>query len=101
LNNDDPTYLREAEIALIDTLKLVFEIIVAKGISEPEILSEALLRQAKQYPPQDIAGSETGIDTIAAVHSQCRLMEWSGRAPAPPAIEAGKGRQRQGARHVS
>ncbi len=27
-------------------------------------------------------------------------MEWSGRAP-PPAIEAGKGRQRQGARHVS
>jgi transposase len=29
------------------------------------------------------------------------LMEWSGRAPAPPAIKAGKGRQRQGARHVS
>ena len=28
-------------------------------------------------------------------------MEWSGRAPAPPAIDAGKGRQRQGARHVS
>ena len=31
----------------------------------------------------------------------CPLMEWSGRAPAPPAIEAGKGRQRRGARHVS
>src|SRR5260370_42264857 len=30
-----------------------------------------------------------------------RLMEWSGRAPAPPAREAGKGRQSQGARHVS
>ena len=28
-------------------------------------------------------------------------MEWSGRAPAPPASEAGKGRQRQGARHAS
>src|SRR6478752_5797171 len=28
-------------------------------------------------------------------------MGWSGRAPAPPASEAGKGRQRQGARHVS
>ena len=27
-------------------------------------------------------------------------MGWSGRAPAPPAIEAGKGRQRQGARHA-
>ena len=32
---------------------------------------------------------------------RCRLMGWSGRAPAPPASEAGKGRQRQGARHVS
>src|SRR5882724_11825127 len=29
------------------------------------------------------------------------LMGWSGRAPAPPASEAGKGRQRRGARHVS
>src|ERR1700682_5743632 len=28
-------------------------------------------------------------------------MGWSGRAPAPPASEAGKGHQRQGARHVS
>jgi predicted ATPase len=28
------------------------------------------------------------------------LMGWSGRAPAPPASEAGKGRQRRGARHV-
>ena len=28
-------------------------------------------------------------------------MGWSGRAPAPPASEAGKGRQRRGARHVS
>jgi len=28
-------------------------------------------------------------------------MGWSGRAPAPPASEAGKGHQRQGARDVS
>jgi len=27
-------------------------------------------------------------------------MEWSSRAPTPPAIEAGKGRQRQGVRDV-
>src|SRR5215213_6709216 len=32
---------------------------------------------------------------------QCPLMGWSGRAPAPPASEAGKGRQRQGASHAS
>src|ERR1700730_4537953 len=29
------------------------------------------------------------------------LMGWSGRAPAPPVIEAGSGHRRQGARHVS
>src|SRR5262245_4818631 len=28
-------------------------------------------------------------------------MGWAGRAPAPPAREAGKGRQTRGARHVS
>jgi hypothetical protein len=31
----------------------------------------------------------------------CLLMGWSGRAPAPPAIKTGKGRQRRGARHVT
>src|SRR5436309_8386856 len=31
---------------------------------------------------------------------RCPLMEWSGRAPAPPAKEAGVGHRRQGARHV-
>ena len=36
---------------------------------------------------------------IASTPWSCPIMGWSGRAPAPPAIEAGKGRQRQGARH--
>jgi hypothetical protein len=31
---------------------------------------------------------------------RCPTMEWSGRAPAPPASKAGKGRRRQGARDV-
>src|SRR5262249_35911276 len=31
----------------------------------------------------------------------CPLMGWSGRAPAPPAGERGKGRRRRGARHVT
>jgi hypothetical protein len=34
-----------------------------------------------------------GITTAAHAPSRCPLMGWSGRAPAPPAIEAGKGRQ--------
>jgi hypothetical protein len=54
------------EIALMDTLKLIFEIIVAKGISEPGILSEALLRQAKQYPPQDMPAAVYVVQQLRA-----------------------------------
>ena len=36
-----------------------------------------------------------------AIAQRFSALEWSGRAPAPPAKEAGRGHQRQGARHVS
>src|SRR5262249_8934701 len=38
---------------------------------------------------------------IALTLFACPLMGWPGGAPAPPASEAGRGRQSQGARHVS
>ena len=47
-----------------------------------------------------LAQSETGLDQ-PGLWVRGPLMGWSGRAPAPPASEARKGRQRQGARHVS
>jgi len=37
----------------------------------------------------------------AKLARSCPLMGWSDRAPAPPAGEAGKGRRRRGARHVT
>jgi hypothetical protein len=40
--------------------------------------------------------SSWGRETVRCVLDWIR-MGWSGRAPAPPASEAGKGRQRQGA----
>jgi len=49
-------------------------------------------------------------DTFCAAHggqqlafwgSRAPVMEWSGRAPAPPASEVGKGVPKTGARHVS
>jgi hypothetical protein len=45
-------------------------------------------------------GAETGIKTIAAVRSQCQLMEWSGRASAPPVTNLARGSKDKGARHV-
>jgi len=59
--------LTEAEIALMDALKLVFEVFVAKGISTPETLSEALKRQADQYSPQDQAASIWVVEQLRAV----------------------------------
>ena len=41
--------------------------------------------------------SRSGSIAAKAGHSS-PVMEWSGRAPAPPANEAGRGRRRQGAR---
>jgi hypothetical protein len=37
--------------------------------------------------------------THALQQTACLLMEWSGRAAAPPAIKAGQGRRREGACH--
>src|SRR6266567_4720652 len=44
--------------------------------------------------------SPSSVQRIWRAHHLAPLMGWSGRAPAPPAREAGKGRQRQGARHA-
>src|SRR5258705_13161890 len=43
----------------------------------------------------------TYINGFSDIQCLSQLMEWSGRAPALPARQAGKGGPRQGARHVS
>jgi hypothetical protein len=48
--SDDDT-LRDSEVALMDTLKAVFEIIVAKRILSPKVIDEMLVRQSAQYDP--------------------------------------------------
>src|SRR5262249_41916443 len=45
-------------------------------------------------------GDADSFPRILFGDGRCPLMGWSGRAPAPPASEAGKGRQNRGARHV-
>src|SRR5215510_1823335 len=51
--------------------------------------------------PRPLQYSRSGLCIAAKAATQCPLMGWSGRAPAPPAREAGKGHQRRGARHVT
>src|SRR5215472_265390 len=55
-------------------------------------------------PPLDITTTVTGLLCWQDSHPlewQLASLHWTGRAPAPPAREAGKGRQRQGACHVT
>jgi hypothetical protein len=49
-NENDETTLRDSEVALMDTLKAVFEIIIAKRILPPKVIDEMLARQGAQYP---------------------------------------------------
>ena len=55
--------------------------------------------KAEDHQPT-VAGWNRAVHRSKSGHS-CPLMGWSGRAPGPPAREAGKGRQRQGARHAT
>ena len=43
-NENDETTLRDSEVALMDTLKAVFEIIIAKRILPPKVIDEMLAR---------------------------------------------------------
>ena len=54
-------------------------------------------------PSLDITTTASGLLCWRDFHPlewQLASLHWSGRAPAPPASEAGEGHQRQGARHV-
>jgi hypothetical protein len=48
-NEQDDGYLRDSEIALMDALKTVFEILVAKKITTPEAIDKMLENQSKNY----------------------------------------------------
>ena len=54
---DDNEKLRDYEIALMDALKTIFEIIVAKRILPPEVLGEMLARQRDSYPRDTMPGA--------------------------------------------
>jgi hypothetical protein len=50
----DDGMLRDSEVALMDSIKLLLEILIAKGISKPEVLERAFAHQGSQYPPADM-----------------------------------------------
>jgi hypothetical protein len=87
MESDDNT-LRDCEVALMDTLKLVFEVIVAKGISKPETLTEALSRQMQVYPPDTMPRARWIVEQIQASISDPRRKELRALLANPPAGSA-------------
>lgn len=52
MSENDDGYLRDSEVALMDTLKTVFEIIVAKKVTTPDAIGKMLQAQIDQYPKE-------------------------------------------------
>src|ERR1035437_1291885 len=51
--SDDDT-LRDSEVALMDAIKTVLEVIIAKGISKPETLGSIFSKQSEDYPQTEM-----------------------------------------------
>jgi hypothetical protein len=52
MNEPDDGKLRDSEVALLDAIKTILEIVIAKGILSPQVIDEMLARQSQSYPPE-------------------------------------------------
>jgi hypothetical protein len=48
--DDDENTLRDSEVALMDAIKTLCEVFIAKKITTPEALGELFARQSASYP---------------------------------------------------
>jgi hypothetical protein len=71
----DDGNLRDSEVALMDALKLLFEVVIAKEISKPETLSEALSQQALVYSPEAMPRARWIFEQLQAAMNDPRRKE--------------------------
>ena len=50
--SEENSKLRDSEIALMDAIRTILEIIVSKGILAPEIIDKMLAHQSQVYPEE-------------------------------------------------
>jgi hypothetical protein len=62
----DDDHLRDAEVALMDAIRTILEVIVAKNISSPETLVKALEHQRQAYSPEDMPRARFVMDLLCA-----------------------------------
>jgi hypothetical protein len=63
MGSDDNT-LRDSEVALMDAIKTVFEVIIAKGISSPDTLASILSKQSESYPQATMPRAVFVMDSL-------------------------------------
>jgi hypothetical protein len=83
-DEQDDGYLRDSEVALMDTLKLLIEVIVAKGLAKPATIDEALRQQMIQYPQEAMPRAVYVVEQLrAALNDPARkqLRELLARPP--------------------
>jgi flagellin-specific chaperone FliS len=65
-HEQDDGYLRDSEVALMDTLKLLIEAIIAKGLSKSATIDEALRQQMIQYPAETMPRAVYIVEQLRA-----------------------------------
>ena len=64
MEQSDDGYLRDLEIALMDAIRTIFEIMVAKKIAAPEVIDKMLAAQSGAYPLETMSKAIFVMDTI-------------------------------------
>ncbi len=64
MTEGDDGKLRDSEIALMDAIRTILEIIVSKGILAPDIIDKMLAHQSQTYPQDTMPRAVFVMDTI-------------------------------------
>lgn len=64
---DDDHTMSDFEVALMDSIKTVIEVLVAKNIVKPVILDKMLQEQRRAYPEVEMAGALYVVDELRRV----------------------------------
>jgi hypothetical protein len=84
----DEDCLRDSEVALMDAIKTILEIIVAKKILPLKVLDEALANQSAQYPADTMPRAIFVFDDLRRVLNDPQRARLRSLFDSPPAGSA-------------
>jgi hypothetical protein len=88
MSKDDDDSLRDSEVALMNAIMTILEIIIAKGILPAKVLDEALAAQSAQYPAEHMPRAIFIFDELRPVVSDSARAQLRQFVEKPPAGSA-------------